>query len=118
MPPMEALKIVISRVVSEKHHDKRTMHKLLLMDISKAYLHADVIDDCLYVELPTEMNMPGYCGHLKKALYGTREAARCWEREYSKTLESMGFMKGPQAHVCSGTVSVIAQSSFMEMTSW
>ena len=94
MPPLEALKIVISRVVSGKHQDKRTIHKLLFMDISKAYLHADVIDDCLYVELPTEMNMPGYCGHLKKALYGTREAARCWEREYSKTLESMGFMKG------------------------
>ena len=51
------------------------------MDISKAYLHADVLDQDLYVELAKEMELVGQCGRLKKALYGIREAARCWERE-------------------------------------
>ena len=36
----------------------------------------------IYVELPAEMEPPGCCGRLRKALYGTREAARCWEQEY------------------------------------
>ena len=64
------------------------------MDISKAYLHADVLDQDLYVELPKEMELVGQCGRLKKALYGTREAARCWEREYTKTLASIQFIRG------------------------
>ena len=57
---------------------------MTFLDISKAYLHADVIDPDLYVELPYEMGMPGMCGHLKKALYGTREAARCWRKHCAK----------------------------------
>ena len=39
-----------------------------------------------YVELPGEMNMPNMCGRLLRALYGTRQAARAWEEEYTKTL--------------------------------
>lgn len=67
---------------------------MLFMDIPKAYVHADVLDPDLYVELPREMELAGMCGHLRKALYGTREAARCWEKEYTKTLEEMQFVRG------------------------
>ena len=93
MPPLEALKILISRTgrVGTTEHMR---HKLMFMDISKAYLHADVADPDLYVELPKEIKQPGMCGHLLKALYGTREAAKCWEKEYTKTLIELGFRKG------------------------
>ena len=64
------------------------------MDISKAYLHVAVIDPDLYVELPSEMGLPWMCGHLKKARYGTRVAARCWEMEYTGTLCKLGFTRG------------------------
>ena len=75
MPPLEALKILISRTgrVGTTEHMR---HKLMFMDISKAYLHADVADPDLYVELPKEIKQPGMCGHLLKALYGTMEAAK------------------------------------------
>ena len=47
-----------------------------------------------YVELPAEMEQPGCCGRLHKALYGTREAARCWKQEYVRMLETIGFRRG------------------------
>jgi len=90
MPPLEALKVVISCAASRPKMD----HKLMFIDISKAYLHADVVDQSLFVALPKEMKMSNMCGRLRKALYGTREAAKCWEIEYSKTLEELGFIKG------------------------
>ena len=66
----------VSRVGLE---NKRDPHKLMFIDISKAYLHADVLDPNLFVELPPEIDNGQTCAHLKKALYGTREAAKCWD---------------------------------------
>ena len=90
MPPLEALKVVLSCAASRPNLD----HKLMFIDISKAYLHAYVVDPNLYVVLPKEMKFSNMCGHLKKAPYGTREAAKCWEIEYSNTLHELGFSKG------------------------
>jgi len=47
---MEALKILISKTVSRIGVRNGGIHKLMFMDVSKAYLHADVIDQDLYVE--------------------------------------------------------------------
>ena len=74
--------------------NKRDPHKLMFIDISKAYLHADVINHDLYVELPKEMNMPDKCGWLKKALYGTRDGAKCWENDYAAAMVAQGFKRG------------------------
>ena len=67
---------------------------MMFIDISKAYLHAKVINEELYVELPAEMEKPGQCGWLKKALYGTREGAKCWEIDYSTTMMEQGYTRG------------------------
>ena len=65
---------MISLTVSKgRNVHVKDAHKMMFIDISKAYLHADVINNELYVELPAEMNLPNSCVHLKKALYGTRE---------------------------------------------
>ena len=66
----------------------------MLIDISKAYLFALVLDNNIYVDLPPEMAEPSVCGRLKKALYGTRDAAHAWEQEYTQTLNNMGFRTG------------------------
>ena len=87
MPPIEALKLVISQAVTANNTGVIN-RKLLFMDVSKAYLHADVIDQELYVVLPKKIELVGQCGGLKKALNGTREAARCWK----KTLECIQFI--------------------------
>ena len=93
MPPLEAFKALISDVATRRGQG-RDPRKLLFVDISKAYLHAPVMRNDIYVELPAEMEQPGCCGRLRKALYGTREAARCWEQEYVRMLESIGFRRG------------------------
>ena len=93
MPPIEGLRMLISHVMSRKGQVGCPL-KLMFIDISKAYLHADVIRDDIYVDLPLEMGIPHKCGRLRKALYGTREAAKCWEVEYCKTLAAMGFKRG------------------------
>ena len=92
MPPIEGLRLLISHTMSRK--DAKTQYKLMFLDISKAYLHAEVLRDDIFVDLPKEMRMPGMCGRLRRALYGTREAARCWEKEYSKFLAQLGFQRG------------------------
>ena len=92
MPPIEGLRLLISHAMSRK--GSKNPYKLMFIDISKAYLHADVLRDDIYVELPAEMMQPRMCGRLRKALYGTREAARCWEKEYTNTLLAAGFKRG------------------------
>ena len=67
---------------------------LLCVDISKAYLHAPVMRNDIYDELPAEMEQPGCCGRLRKALYGTREAASYREHDCVRMLESIGFRRG------------------------
>ena len=84
MPPLEAIKAL-------RWRDPR---KLFHVDISKAYLRAPVVRDNTYVELTVEMEQPGCCGRLHKALYGTRVAVRCWEQECKRMLESIGFRRG------------------------
>ena len=88
-----AIKAPISDMVTRRAQG-RDARKLLFVDISKAYLHAPVMRNDIYVELPAEMEQPGCCGCLLKALYWTREAARCCLQEYVRMLESIGFRRG------------------------
>ena len=119
MPPLEALKLVISLTVSKgRHVHVKNAHKMMFIDISKAYLHADVINNELYVELPAEMNLPNNCGHLKKDLNGTRDAAKCWENDSSTTMATLGYVKGKGSpclfkHAASGSMAFIHGDDFV-----
>ena len=68
------------------------MH-VMFIDVKRAYLHSPAVRD-VYVDLPDELAEEGMCGKLLKAMYGTRDAAQCWERKYVKVLEDMGFRVG------------------------
>ena len=89
-PPLEALKLLLRNALTNYEDGKNIM----LIDISKAYLFALVLDNNIYVDLPPEMAEPNMCGRLKKALYGTRDAAHACEQEYTQTLNCMGFHTG------------------------
>ena len=91
MAPLEGMRLLLSYVASRQ--SRKLPHKLMFINISKAYLHADVLNDSIYVELPGEMNMLDMCGRLLRALYGTRQAARAWEEEYTKTLKEASFQR-------------------------
>ncbi len=46
----------------------------------------------MYVELPKEDQQEGMCCRLKKAMYGTRDAAQNWELEYTEIMTEVGFI--------------------------
>ena len=96
----------------------KNAHKMIFIDISKVHLHADVINNELYVELPAEMNLPNNCGHLKKAPNGTRDAAKCWENDYSTTMATQVYVKGKASpclfkHAASGSMAFIHGADFV-----
>ena len=69
---------------------------MLHIDVSMAYFHADAVRPVL-IELPAEDYEEGdeyRVGVLQKSAYGTRDAALNWEREYCRTLASLGLERG------------------------
>jgi len=61
------------------------------IDVKTAYLYSK-LDEDLYMETPQYApSEPGHCWRLKRALYGTRQGAFCWQRELSNTLSRMQF---------------------------
>ncbi|KAI7945067.1 hypothetical protein MJO28_010762 [Puccinia striiformis f. sp. tritici] len=61
-------------------------------DVSSAYLYSPIEED-VYVQPPVEIfpHLKGKVMRLKKALYGTKRAARCWWKFFKKTVEGLGF---------------------------
>jgi hypothetical protein len=87
-PPLEALKTLFSLAVAS--NSKR---QIGFIDIKKAHLYAKATRD-VYIELPPGDCTEGMCGKLNYSLYGTRDAAHNWEKEYTNTLTAMGFTVG------------------------
>ena len=90
MPPLEAKRLLYSLMMSTEERDGIMMD---FIDVRRAYLHARAIRD-VYVRLPDEDYEEGMCGKLVKAMYGTRDAAQCWEREYVAFMKKAGFSCG------------------------
>ena len=64
--------------------------------MKRAYFYAPVKRP-IYIVLPAEDRLPGdeeMVGRLNLFLYGTRDAAQNWSREYTQTLTSCGFIVG------------------------
>jgi hypothetical protein len=72
-------------------------------DFVAAYLNSP-IDEEVWVAQPEGLKMErGQGCLLKKALYGTRHAARCWWQHLSKTLHSLGYSSSQ----CNGSVYML-----------
>ena len=90
-PPIEALRIVVSSATTGSREKV-----LMVNDVSRAYFYAPCDED-IYVDLCEEDRDIGeehMCGKLVKAMYGTRTAARMWQREVANTLREAGFSAG------------------------
>ena len=96
-PPLEAKKVLFAMAACQKGVHKSKLKKIGLIDIKKAYFHAEV-KRLIYVELPEEFCEPGeyghVCGRLNYSLYGTRDAASNWEECYGDALIEIGFKQG------------------------
>ncbi|KAI7946803.1 hypothetical protein MJO29_011330 [Puccinia striiformis f. sp. tritici] len=62
-------------------------------DVSSAYLYSP-IDEEVYVQPPIEIRpqWKGKIMRLKKAMYGTKQAARCWWQFFKQKMENVGFV--------------------------
>jgi hypothetical protein len=103
-PPLESVRILLAVFTSEIY-DVNGVERptegpqrigAKLVDISRAHFYAPAQRE-IYIQLPAEdprYGEPDLCGQLLQSLYGTRDASSNWEREYSRTLISSGFVKG------------------------
>ena len=82
-PPLEAVKFLISEAMTKRVSRNNRPSKLSFIDVEKAHLCSDVLRE-LYVEPPPEANEPpDIVWRLHRAMYGTRDAAAAWEREWT-----------------------------------
>ena len=96
-PPLEALRLILSRGASAGRQDTC----FGVIDVRRAYFYAPA-RRAVYVELPWEdwqEGDEGMCARLNGSLYGTRDAARNWDAEISKSMKEAGFVKG-EASTC------------------
>ena len=93
MPPLEAMKYVISHAASGGQKKRN----LMVVDVRRAYFNAPSRRP-VYVQTPPEDWEPGdegrRCARLRSSLYRTRDAARNWEEELRKFLMSIGGKVG------------------------
>ena len=68
----------------------------MTVDVKRAYFYARSRTP-VYIEIPIEDFEPGdehMVGRLNLSLYGTRDAAQNWTREYTEFLERIGYRSG------------------------
>jgi hypothetical protein len=63
---------------------------MIQMDLTNAYLHADIVDD-VYIVIPPGFPGAGEIGRLDKATYGTRQGARRFYDHTVNVLHHIGF---------------------------
>ena len=90
-PPLEALKAILSIAASQKEE-----FSIMHIDVSRVYFQAKAQRPVL-VRLPHEdksRHDGGKIGLLKKSMYGSRDAASNWEKDWQGYLENWGYELG------------------------
>eukprot|EP00972_Heterocapsa_arctica_P031104 4579798-Heterocapsa_arctica.AAC.1 len=64
-------------------HNPRGVTKIALIDVKRAHIRSPAMRD-IFVELPAERAQERMCGHLKRSMYGTRDAAYNWDMEFTR----------------------------------
>ena len=93
-PPLESLRVICSLCASNQR--RRDPFVILSVDVKRAYFCAKSTRP-VYTEIPIDDYEPGdehKVGKLNLSLYGTRDAAPNWCREYYGFLEGIEFVKG------------------------
>ena len=93
-PPLEVMKALISECAMGQSGNRPL--RIATIDIKRAYFYAPV-QRKVYIRPPLEDMLPGeedMVGELQLSLYGTRDAAQNWMKEYSMHLKSIGFEQG------------------------
>ena len=92
-PPLESVKMLILKAARGSRNRHAGVRKVMFLDVSKAHLYAPMLDEEFF-QLPLERWTEGKCARLTHTLHGMRTATSNWEKEYSNTLEMVGFCPG------------------------
>ena len=90
-PPLEAIRIICSLCANNQYGQQP--HRIMTLDVKRAYFYARSRRP-VYIEIPIEDFEPGgehMVGRLNLSLYGTRDAAQNWTREYTEFLGKYWF---------------------------
>ena len=80
-PPLESLKVLLSRAMGRRLSRRGGIRKIAIIDLEKAHT-VGFMDQEMYIELPWEDREPGMVGLLVHTLYGVRRAAAIYEEVY------------------------------------
>ena len=85
--------MIVSRAATRTDGDPAS--EIMVNDNSRVYFSAKC-SRRMYVELPREdpEAHPDYLGRLRLCLYGTRDAALCWQQTLAEHLIENGFTRG------------------------
>ena len=90
-PPLESLRLLCS--VCASNQNRRRPYRIMAADVKRAYFYAKCRRP-VYIEISIEDFAAGdeaMVGKLNLSLYGTRDAAQNWAKEYSEYLMQVGF---------------------------
>ena len=93
-PPLESLRYIVSKCATNQSGSGR--YCMLSSDIKRAYFYAKAVRP-VFIEIPIEDRKPGdegKVGRLNLSLYGTRDAAQNWQKEYTGYMTALGFKVG------------------------
>ncbi|CAK0875118.1 unnamed protein product [Prorocentrum cordatum] len=82
-PPLEAVKLLCSLMVSMGRSPRGLPLKIGFWDVSRAHLYGDA-QRVLFVRLPEEEG--GGVARLLRSMYGTQDAASVWQSDWSRQL--------------------------------
>ena len=96
MGPFECVMFLLSKELMWKlGASGAATRKILFLDASRVHCQAEATSE-MTIELPPEEQVKGedLIGELLKSLYGTRKAARNWEKKWQRVIIDSGFVIG------------------------
>ena len=91
--------MLFSQMATQRHLPDGRPLELSFVDIKKAYFNG-IPKRKLYLFLPRELGTPKSIAHLKRCVYGTRDAGMSWEETCSQALLDLGFRRGLASPCC------------------
>ena len=101
-PPLEAKKLLFSEYAATARKATNATKEIVLpfVDIKKAYFNG-VPRRNIHLAFPKELGVPDHLvAHLKRCVYGTRDAGAIWEECFADALVEMGFTRSVASPCC------------------
>ena len=94
-PPLEALRFILSRAMTELKEDRSADRVIAFLDISRAHLHSPVRRPIFVKACKEDRDCPeGHCWRLLKAMYGLKDAGAAFDAKAESTMIKLGFVVG------------------------